>query len=119
MNEYGHLIKTLEQFHSVKWINQYFDLLKRLVTELNLENEDPRLAMSLNQNKTLPVNLGQRYVMKPAENEYIRCITPVSFAEKAVNGKVIFNFTRRGEVDAKWVQVHYPVGKEFPIVLYG
>src|SRR5690349_6419914 len=118
MNQNQLLIQTLQQFHSVAWINQYFDLLRKLLIELNLENDDPRLALSLNSNKTIPVNIGQRYALKPVANQYVRCIVPSNFAEEAVGARLLFYFSARTKRDAKWIEVLWPVGKPFPPVLY-
>ena len=60
MTENELLVKTLKQFHSIEWINQYFDLLKRLLDELNLDGSDERLALSLTKQKTLPDFLQRR-----------------------------------------------------------
>lgn len=114
---YEQLITTLKQFHSVKWINQYFDLLKKLLDDLGVDGDDPRLAMTLT-NKKLPVNLGQRYILKPLPDEKIGIIVPESFEEEAVDGTVDFWFTRNEEVDAKWIIVDFPVGKSLPLILY-
>jgi hypothetical protein len=112
------LTKTLQQYHSVQWLNQYFDLLKKLLTELDIENDNPRLAMSLTTQKTLPVNLGQRYVLKPQPNERVRAVVPLSFEEEVVNGTIICYFKRRRIEDAKWIEIEWKAGSPFPPVLY-
>src|SRR6476661_7860015 len=99
MNTHQHLIKSLQMLHSTNWINQYFDLLKKLLTELNLEDDNPRLAMSIT-NRNLPVNLGQRYILKPLPHQQIGIIVPEMFEEVAVNGETIFWFKKNGRIEA-------------------
>ena len=118
MTENELLVKTLKQFHSVEWINQYFDLLKRLLDELNLDGSDERLALSLTKQKTLPVNIGQRYVLKPLPGEFTRIIVPLSFDEALVGAELIGYFRRRQMEDAKWLEYRYPTGAKFPPALY-
>lgn len=118
MNQYELLVETLRQFHSPQWINQYFDLLKKLLIELNLENDDPRLAMSLRKDKSMPVNIGQRWILFPKRDQYVHCIVPAEFAEEAVNGTLIGYFSPKSTRDAKWIEVSFLEGSQFPQVLY-
>ena len=118
MTEFNLLIKTLEQFGKPGWINQYFDLLKKLLSALELEDTDPRLSLTLSKNKTMPVNIGQRYVLKPLPGEFIRCIVPADFEEKAVGATLLGYFSPKTTRDAKWIQFYYPFGLEFPAILF-
>ena len=118
MNDFTLLIKTLQQFGNILWINQYFDLLKRLLVELDLADTDPRLALTLSKNQTLPVNIGQRYVLKPLIGESIRCIVPADFEENAVSARFLGYFSPNTTRDAKWVQFYFPTGIHIPEVLY-
>ncbi|MDB5246066.1 MAG: hypothetical protein JWQ40_460 [Segetibacter sp.] len=118
MNEYEHLIKTLHQFRKVDWINQYFNLLKKLLIDLQLEDSDPRLALTLRKNKTLPVNIGQRYVLKPLDGECLGCIVPAAFTHEAVGARLVGYFSPKTTRDAKWIIFHYPLRTEFPGILF-
>ena len=118
MNQYHQFIRCLRQFPSVEWINQYFDLLKRLLSDLNLQDDDPRLALSLTKNDKIPVNLGQRYIVEPHPHEHIRCIVPASFKEAKVGAKLIGYFCPKTTRDTKWVELYFPVGAAFPTALY-
>src|ERR1700733_8108288 len=109
MNQYQQIIRTLKQFPSLEWINQYFDLLKRLLLELNLQDDDPRLALSLTKSDKIPVNLGQRYILEPHPKEFIRCIVPASFKEVGVNARLIGYFCPKTTRDTKWVEFYFPV----------
>jgi hypothetical protein len=115
--KYERFVSILKQFHSVKWINQYFDLLKNLLEDLGVESDDPRLAMTLT-GKSLPVNLGQWYILKPYADQQIGIIVPEWFEEETVKGEVVFYFTHNEEVDAKFITVDFPIGKLLPKILY-
>lgn len=110
-------IALLKTFPNAQWINQYFDLLKKLLTELEVENDDPRLAMTFTSNK-LPVNLGQRYILRPEPGGYIRCIVPESFEEEAVGAEYLFGFTRNKIRDAKWIKLPFGQGQGLPGIVY-
>jgi hypothetical protein len=118
MNQYQQFIRCLQQFPSVEWVNQYFDLLKRLLLELNIQDDDPRLALSLTSNDKIPVNLGQRYVLEPHGKEFIRCIVPAAFNENMVKAKLIGYFCPKTTRDTKWVELKFPFGAIFPSSLY-
>ncbi len=51
---------------SREWVNSYFDLVKHVLDVTGLENDNPRLAMSLSPRKTnwhFPVSINWRYVI--------------------------------------------------------
>ena len=118
MTQFDQLVKALKQFHSKKWINQYFDLQKRLFEDLSIDGSDQRLALSLTRDLKLPANIGQRYVLLPKRAQFVRCIVPAEFEEQAVNARLIGWFSPRSTRDAKWVEVPFTEGKPFPPVLY-
>ena len=118
MSEYEQLLKTLLQFPSKRWLNHYFDLLKRLLVEFSIEIDDPRLGLSLTKSMEMPVNIGQRYVLKPYPSGYLGIIVPVYFEEEAVGGEVIFDFTKNGQVDAKFIDIPFDENTQVPSVLY-
>jgi hypothetical protein len=57
------LIKTLQQAPSREWIEQYLDLVKEVIEFAELENDDPRLVLSLKPRRNLPVTINGRYVL--------------------------------------------------------
>lgn len=119
MNQNELLLKCLQQYHSVECINQYFDLVKKLLTEFEIENDDPRLAFTINKKyRDINLNLGNRYILQPRYNEYLGCIVPVSFEEETVGGTFVFPFKQQKEVEAKFIELLYPTGTQFPKVLY-
>jgi len=118
MNQYDHFLEVLAQFPSRQWVDHYFDLQKRLLTDLQIENDDPRLTMSLTADKNMPVNIGQRYVLKPVTAGAVRCIVPLIFDEATVAGKLRFLFRRNRMPDAKWIEIDFDENTLFPVDLY-
>jgi hypothetical protein len=115
--QYDKLVKCLKRFESKQWINQYFDLQKRLLADLGIENNDQRLALTLSQDK-LPMNLGQRYILKPETKSRMLCIAPVYFEEETVGGKCIWQFTNNKMLADKLIEIEFRVGTPFPLLLY-
>ena len=107
MNPYQQLIKALHAYPSKIWINRYFDLQRKLLQTLQIENVNPRLGLSLTQNGSMPANLGQRYLLRPAPDGYIGCIVPIDFDEEYVEGAVVFEFSRGKMKDAKFLELNF------------
>ncbi|PVD53170.1 hypothetical protein DC498_04650 [Terrimonas sp.] len=105
MSNYELLIKSLLQFPSEKWLSRYFDLVKKLLTDLDIDSNDPRLALTLPKNGILPVNLGQRYVFRPGNDGYVGCIVPIDFDTESVDGFEVFFFSTKGINDAKFIDI--------------
>lgn len=118
MEKYNKLIQALSDFESEEWINQYFDLAKKLLTDLDLSNEDPRLGMSLNKDGSMPINIGQRYVLKPFIDDYIGCIVPTAFNVELVGGECNYYFSTKTTNDAKWMLVPFPLGQQLTEIIY-
>lgn len=57
------LIKAIQQAPSREWIEQYLDLVKGVIELAELDNDDPRLVLSLTSRKNLPVTINGRYVL--------------------------------------------------------
>ncbi len=118
MTEYDRLIRCLSQFPSKKWLGQYFDLVKKLLTELSIEEDDPRVALTLTKDGKLPVNIGQRYVLRPFRTSRMEIIVPVDFEVRAVNGKVVYEFTANRVIEARLIVVPFQEKTKLPEVLY-
>jgi hypothetical protein len=118
MSEFDRLVASLSRFPSQKWINRYFDLLKKLLTEFSIENDDPRLALSLNKNLEMPVNFGQRYVLRPYIYNYIGIIVPVHFEEAAVDGEMVYKFTKNKIAEAKYIELPFYASSVLDPALY-
>src|SRR5258706_16205795 len=118
MTEYDQLIQSLSQYPSKRWLNRYFDLLKRLLTDFAIESDDQRLGLSLKKDKQLPVNLGQRYILKPYTSGYVGIIVPAGFEEKKTGGETIFVFTSNRITDAKFIKLRFDESTQLPAVVY-
>jgi hypothetical protein len=118
MNPYQQLIKVLHAYPSKTWINRYFDLQRKLLQTLQIENDDPRLGLSLNKNGSMPANLGQRYVLRPAPDGSISCIVPMDFDDEYVKGTVVFEFSSGKMKDAKFLELDFEKNKPLPALLW-
>lgn len=118
LNHYQQLIQALQAFPSKAWINRYFDVQKKILEELRLENDDPRLGLSLNQDGSLPVNLGQRYILKPYTDGSIGIIVPIHFEEAAAGAETVFYFSTGNVEDAKFINLPFTESTELPTYLY-
>lgn len=57
------LPEVIQQAPSRDWIEEYLDLLKELIEFTGLDNDDPRLVLSLTQRKNFPLTINSRYVI--------------------------------------------------------
>jgi len=57
------LVERVKFAPSREWINDYFELLKELISFTGLSNGDPRLVLSIPKDKILPVTINRRYVL--------------------------------------------------------
>jgi 5-methylcytosine-specific restriction protein A len=80
------LIKRIKYAPAREWINSYFDLTKRVLDITGLQNDDPRLVMSLSPNSTgwhFPLTINNRYVVairKSQENGQTRLFVGLIFS---------------------------------------
>ena len=118
MTEYDRLIACLSQFPSRQWLNHYFDVLKKLLTDLSIESDDPRLSLTMTKDGKLPVNIGQRYVLRPFRTKRIEIIVPADFEVTAVSGKVVYEFTTNRVIDARLVIIPFLEKTILPAILY-
>lgn len=108
MDEYEKILSALNRFESTAWVNHYFNLVKKLLSDLNLKNDDPRLVLSLPSNNRMPVIIGQRYVLEPYGEEGILCTVLSNFNEKEIHGEAISTFSKNEIKDMKYVQYPFP-----------
>jgi hypothetical protein len=118
VTEYDRLIQCLSRFPSKKWLNHYFNLVKKLLTELSIERNDPRLALTLTKDGKLPVNIGQRYVLRPFRTNRIEIIVPADFEVKTVNGKIVYEFTANRIVDARLIVIPFHENTQLPEIVH-
>ena len=118
MTEYARLVESLSHYQSQKWINHYFDLVKKLLIDCSIERNDPRIAMTLPKDGKLPVNFGQRYVLNPHRSHRIEIIVPADFEVRAVGGRIVFEFTTNRMIDARLIAIPFEQQTILSPVLY-
>ena len=57
------LVDILEMAPSQEWTNSFFDLLADVILTWELENDDPRLVISIAQEDRIAVSINNRYVL--------------------------------------------------------
>lgn len=102
LTEYNLFIQTMQRFPQ-QWLNNYFDLLKRLLNDLSLDNDSPQLAISVTIDNNLHVNIGQRWVSKPFNDGTIGLILTLDQDLTPLNCERIGYFTIRKTNEAQWV----------------
>jgi 5-methylcytosine-specific restriction enzyme A len=116
MTHEEYVIQSIRKMGSVAWINQYFNLVKKILTQLDIENDDPRLCLSCTQAGLLPLILGSRYIMHPVSEERIRCIVPSTFTITRQEGRDKgWYFSPNTTRDAKWNELYFRTGDPLPI----
>jgi hypothetical protein len=115
MTEYNLFVQTLRLFPK-QWIGSYFDLLTRLLNDLQLSDGAPQLAMSVTKDHSLHVNIGQRWVTKPFADGTIGLILPLEQNLTLVNCVHIGHFTKGRMNEAQWVNFSFQ--KNLPMPLY-
>jgi len=77
------LIKAIKKSKKDKiWLNKYFDLVKDILSEFNIDVDSPKITMSITQNFKMPISIGQRYVIELERNgNSIGLILPLEFSE--------------------------------------
>ena len=116
------LIKQIKSAPGREWVNSYFDLVKRVLVIANLDNDDPRLAMSLTTNVSgwhFPVSVNNRYVIawrKSRKGERGNLFVGLIFNHKAREIQEIVN----SPYITKWGQYNHLPGEnsEPPYLLY-
>jgi hypothetical protein len=76
------LIKILKYYPNKEWIDRYFDLVKIMIDKFEIKNSDVRISMVIPKSGIrLPVNVGQRWVIRPYVNGEIGMIMPLEYKE--------------------------------------
>jgi len=118
-NEYDHFIDTIYGWGDRDWMNQFFDLLKRMFTSLGLNEASPQLGMTVGKDKKLNINIGQRWVVCPWGNERVGLIFPMAADENHYGCLLSGYFNdKKKNPEAKWVIYKWPAGTTFPEALY-
>lgn len=103
------LIQGIKQTKKDKvWLNRYFDLLKDLFTEYEIDENSQKISMSVTKAFKMPVSIGQRYIICPRHRrDAIGLILPLDFKDiitdypdAAINQSY---FYRNNTEEALWV----------------
>lgn len=117
-NEYEHFLDALYKWGDKEWMNQFFDLLKRMFTSLELNEASLQLGMTVGKDNQLNINIGQRWVVRPYGKERVGLIFPLNVDETKYGTELSGYFQRRKSNEAKWVIYEWPPGDLFPEALY-
>jgi len=102
------LIKLLKYYPNKEWIEQYFDLVKIMIDRFEIKDDDERISMVIPKSgKRLPVNIGQRWIIRPYTNGEIGMIMPleyneINFEKDRANEKSGYFYTNKKQV-ARWI----------------
>jgi hypothetical protein len=100
------LIKALRKTgKDIKWINKYFDMVKDMLTEFQIDENSPKIAMSVTKGSRIAISIGQRYVIHPMA-DVIGFILPLEFNDiisdySNLTGTAYFQ-NKKGEKEAFW-----------------
>ena len=104
------LIKAIKKSKKdTKWLNRYFDLVKKLLTELEIGEDSPKIAMTVRKDFRMAITFGQRYVICPTHRrDAIGLILPLEFEDVISDypSAVIYEgnfYDKKGNLEALWV----------------
>ena len=117
-SELDHFIKTLQKNGTAKWLDTYFDTLQILLQQLNIQSDSPALAMNVTKNFELNSNIGQRWISKPYQGNYIGLLFPIETDEASLNCRLHFYFTTHKQRAVKFVLYSLKEGKLLPIKIF-
>ncbi|NTS42739.1 hypothetical protein HRG84_17705 [Flavisolibacter sp. BT320] len=81
------VIRLLQQFPSEAWINRCFDLLKRMLTELGVQRDDPRLTICVYKDNQVLVSFGTLPVFVTDDKQRIMFMVPHGFKRRMKIGE--------------------------------
>ena len=113
-SELDHFIKTLQKNGTPKWLHTYFNTLQILLQQLNINSDSPALAMNVTKNFELNSNIGQRWISKPYQGNYIGLLFPIETDEVLLNCRLHFYFTSYKQRAVKFVLYSLAEGKPLP-----
>lgn len=75
------LINAIKKIGKDKiWLNRFFDLIKELLTNLEIEEQSPKITMSVTKDLRMPISIGQRYVIwAKSQRNKVGLILPLEF----------------------------------------
>lgn len=77
------LIKAIKKTKKDKiWLNKYFNLIKEILTDLKIDENSPKITMSVTKDLKMPISFGQRYIVCPRHRrDAIGLILPLEFRD--------------------------------------
>ena len=106
-NSENQLVTAIKKIGDKNKLNEYFNIVKELLEYLEVNDDDSRISLTITKIHKIPVNIGQRYVIRP-EKDMIGLIMPLEYEElNYVKDKVIRDdvdyFYKNKQRDAKWI----------------
>jgi hypothetical protein len=117
-NEYDHFVETIRLYESATWLNNYFNILQKMLLQLNLLGDNPQLAMNVTQDGWMNTNIGQRWVSRPFEENIVGFILPLNVDEEKLNCSFHSFFTNNHVNEAKFVLFELGEEQEMPAELF-
>lgn len=104
------LVKAIKKIKKDKeWLNRFFDLIKELLTDLNIEEESPKITMSVTKDLRMPISIGQRYVIRAkSQQNKVGFILPLELEEMISNNPIAkiddnYFYDKKKNKEALWV----------------
>lgn len=104
------LIKAIKKTKKDKtWLNKYFDLVREILTDLDIDENSPKITMSVTNDLKMPISFGQRYIICPRHRrDAIGLILPLEFRDitgdyptAVINEKYFFD--KKKNQEALWI----------------
>lgn len=104
------LIKAIKKTKKDKiWLNKYFDLVREILTDLDIDEQSQKITMSVTKDLKMPISIGQRYIVCPRHRrDAIGLILPLEFRDIIVDyPTAVINedyfFDKKGNQVALWI----------------
>lgn len=104
------LIKAIKKTKKDKiWLNKYFDLVKEILTDLEVEANSPKITMSVTKDLKMPISFGQRYIVCPRHRkDSIGLILPLEFRDIVADYPIAvinddYFYDKKENQEALWV----------------
>lgn len=106
-------IKTLRKNGTRDWLNNYFNSLQLLLQKLEIKSNSPALAMNVTKAFGLHTNIGQRWITRTYDANYIGLLFPIEEDENLMGCKLAFYFGTNNVKRVKFIL--YPLRDNEPL----
>lgn len=117
-NEFNHFIETIRLYKSATWLNNYFNVLQKMLFQLNILPDSQQIAMNVTEAGGLNTNIGQRWISIPYDAPLAGFILPLDADEEKLNCSLEFFFKNNHINEAKFVSFELEDNQELPVELY-